>query len=515
MQKFGLSRRGFMAATALLGAASAFPGLIRAAEPRKGGHFRLGIADFGTTDTLDPRTTNTVFQSNLEWQLRNNLAEPGPGGQPVPELAESWDSSKDAKTWTFHLRKGVEFHNGKTLTAQDVVYSYQLHLAEGSSSVGKSLIAGVADVRADGDDVVVFTLKDSNVAFPAITAYGAFYIIPDGETDFDKGMGTGGYILEEFRPGIRSLVRRNPNYWKEGRAHFDSVEMIAMRDPASRANSLVTGQIDAYNAVPPQTVALLERNPRVKINNVPSRAHYVFAMPTNVAPFDDNNVRLALKHAVDREDLLKRVLHGFGTVGNDSPLSPSYDMFVEQPQTIYDPDKARFYLDKAGMSGLELSLAASEAPFAGATDSTILFKEHAARAGIDIDVKKLPEDGYWGTIWDQNDFNVSRWSGNLNADVMLTQAYSAEAIKSQYNETRMDDPRVEKLLVEARAEFDTDKRRDMYGEIQRIIHDDGGAIIWAFGNFLDATSDKVEHGELSGIAQLDAARAAERWWFAD
>lgn len=513
MKKINISRRGFLAATAAFGSISMLPGIAKSAVPQKGGTFRIGIADYGSTDTLDPRTTATVFQSNLEWQVRNNLAEPGPGGKAVPELAESWEASSDAKTWAFRLRKGVEFHNGKTLTAQDVVYSYSLHTAKDSPSVGASLISSVESIRADGDDLVVFTLRESNVDFPAVTAYGAFYIIPEDETDFDRGMGTGGYILEDFQPGVRSTVRRNPNYWKEGRAHFDSVEMFCMRDAAARANSLLTGQVDAYNGVPPQTVALLERNSGIRINNVPSRAHYVFAMPTNIAPFNDNNVRLALKHAIDREDLVKRVLYGYGTIGNDDPLSPSYDMYVEQPQTQYDPDKARFYLGKADLSGLNVALATSETPYTGATDAAILFKEHAEKAGINLDVQKLPEDGYWGSVWERQLFNASRWSGNLTADVMLSQGYSAAAIKSQYNETRINDPRLERLLVEARGEFDEDKRREMYGEIQQILHGEGGALIWGFGNFIDATSDKIAHGELSSIAQLDAARAAERWWF--
>lgn len=236
-------------------------------------------------------------------------------------------------------------------------------------------------------------------------------------------------------------------------------------------------------------------------------------MPTDVAPFTDNNVRLALKHAIDREELVKRVLHGYGAVGNDNPLSPAYDMFVDLPQTTYDPDKVKFHLGKAGLTQLKVPLAVSETPYAGATDAAVLYKEHAAKAGIDIDVVKLPEDGYWGAVWEQHIFNASRWSGNLNADVMIAQAYSADAIKSQYNETRINNPRIETLLVEARGEFDNAKRKEMYGEIQRILHDEGGALIWAFGNFVDATSSKVQHGELSGVAQLDAARAAERWWF--
>lgn len=513
MKNIRISRRTFAKGAVALGASWAVSRPTQAAAPKRGGHFRVGISDFGITDTIDPRTTNTVFQSNLEWQLRNNLAEPGPDGNPVPELAESWEPSKDGKSWRFKLRRGVEFHNGKTLTARDVIYSYSLHTKEGSTSVGKSLVRSIDSIKAEGDDVVIFTLKEANVGFPAITAYGAFYIVPDGETNFEKGVGTGGYILEEFRPGIRSIVKRNPNYWKEGRANFDSVELICMRDATARANSLIAGQIDSYNSVPPPTVGLLKRNPRIVINNVPSKAHYTFTMPMDIDPFKDNNVRLALKYAIDREDIVKRVLHGYGTVGNDNPLSPAYPMFVDLPQTVYDPEKAKHYLEKAGLSNLSLTLGVSETPYAGATDAAILYKEHAAKAGIEIEVQKLPEDGYWGVVWDRHMFCANRWSGNLNEDVMLTQAYSAEAIKNQYNDARMDDPRVEKLLVEARSEFDEGKRKEMYGEIQRIIHDEGGTIIYAFGNFVDATSDKVRHGDLSGVAALDAARASERWWF--
>lgn len=512
MQEFKISRRNVLAGAAALSVVGLRPGLVRAATPQAGGHLRIGISDYGTNDTIDPRRTNTVFQSNLEWQLRNNLAEPGPDGSAFPELAESWEPSSDGKTWAFRIRKGVEFNNGKTLTAQDVVYSYQLHLPADSGSPGRQLITSITDIKADGD-YAIFTLSDGNVDFPSITAYGAFYIIPDGETDFEKGVGTGGYILEEFQPGIRSLVKRNPNYWKEGRAHFDSVEMICMRDATSRANSLIAGQIDAYNAVPPPIVSLLERNAGIKINNVPSKAHYAFEMPTNAAPYNDNNVRMALKHAINREILLERVLHGYGTIGNDNPLNSAYDMFVDLPQTSYDPDKVKFYLQKAGLTELKVPLAVSETPYAGATDAAVLFKEQAAQVGIEIDVIKLPEDGYWAEAWNMEILQADRWSGNLNADVMITQAYSAAAIESQYNVTRMNDPRVEKLLVEARGEFDAVKRKEMYGEVQRIIHDEGGAIIWGFGNFIDATSTKVEHGELSGVAQLDAARAAERWWF--
>jgi peptide/nickel transport system substrate-binding protein len=508
-----ISRRGLLYGAA--GAAGLLlpAGFARADTPKQGGHFRIGIADFATSDVLDPTITNTQFQVNLEWQLRNNLCEVQAGGKIIPELAESWDASKDAKTWTFKLRKGVTFHDGKTLTPADVIYSYRLHMKEGSKTPAKPIVAQIEDIKADGDSVV-FTLKSGNVNFPALTTYAALYIVPDGTTDFAKGIGTGGYKLEHFEPGISSLVSHNPNYFKAGRAHFDSVEMIAMKDATARANALLTSKIDTYNAVDPKTVKLLDRNKAIKINKVTSKAHFCFAMLMNEAPFTDNNVRLAMKYAIDRDDMVKRILSGFGSVGNDQPLSPAYPEYAQLPQRAYDPDQAKSLLKKAGHEGLKVQLFVSETPFAGATDAAVLYKEHAKKAGIDIDVVKTPEDGYWDNVWLKKPLCATRWSGRVNADVMLSLAYTEEGIKAGWNETNMNDPRVNELVAAARSEFDEAKRNEMYAEVQKIIHETGGANIFAFAALMDATGANVQNdGTLSGDWTLDGGRASERWWF--
>jgi peptide/nickel transport system substrate-binding protein len=508
-----ISRRRLVAGGGALGLSALLPGSARADEAKAGGHFRIGIADFASSDVLDPTITNTQFQVNLEWQLRNNLVEVAADGKLLPELAESWDAAQDAKTWTFKIRKGVQFHNGKTLRPQDVVYSYQLHMKEGTKSPAKPFVSQIDSLKVDGD-AVVFVLKDGNVGFPALTTYAALYIVPDGETDFTKGVGTGGYILENFQPGISSLVRKNPNYWKSGRAHFDSIEMIAMKDATARANALLTGKIDTYNAVDPKTVKLLERNKAVTINRVTSKAHYCFAMLVDQAPFTDNNVRLAMKYAIDREDMVKRVLGGLGSIGNDTPLSPVYPEYTALPQRTYDPDKAKFHLGKANQSGLKVQLYVSETPFAGATDAAVLYKEHAAKAGIEIEVVKTPEDGYWDDVWLKKPLCATRWSGRVNADVLLSLAYTADGIKAGWNETNLDNPRINTLVAEARGEFDEAKRHDMYTEIQKIIHEEGGSNIFAYADFLDATASTVRHATLSGEWTLDGGRAGERWWFA-
>ncbi|MDE3175085.1 MAG: ABC transporter substrate-binding protein [Pseudomonadota bacterium] len=512
--KFEISRRGLLAGA--LGASGLLmpAGAARAEGPKQGGHFRIGMADFASSDVLDPTITNTQFQINLLWQLSNNLAEVQAGGKIIPELAESWEPSKDAKTWTFKLRKGVTFHNGKSLTPQDVIYSFRLHMKEGTKSSAKPIVAQIDDIKADGD-AVVFTLKAANVDFPALTAYGALFIVPDGTTDFTKGIGTGGYMLENFQPGITSLVKKSPNYFKTGRAHFDSVELIAMKDATARANALLTGKIDTYNAVDPKTVRLLDASKKIKINKVTSKAHFCFAMLTNQAPFNDNDLRLAMKYAIDREDMVKRILSGFGSVGNDAPLSPAYPEYAALPQRVYDPEKAKFHLKKANQEGFKTQLYVSETPFAGATDAAVLYKEHAAKAGIGIEVVKTPEDGYWDNVWLKKPLCATRWSGRVNADFMLSLAYTDEGIKAGWNETNLNDPQLNKLVVAARSEFDEAKRKEMYAEAQKIIHETGGSNIFAFAALMDATAENVRNdGTLSGDWTLDGGRASERWWFA-
>jgi peptide/nickel transport system substrate-binding protein len=259
----------------------------------------------------------------------------------------------------------------------------------------------------------------------------------------------------------------------------------------------------------------LKKQPGLQILQVAGKAHYSFPMLMDVAPFDNNDVRMAMKLAIDREEQLKRILNGYGSIGNDQPLTAAYQFFDPNiPQHSYDPDKAKFHLKKAGHSDLAVQLYVSEVPYAGATDASVLYKEQAAKAGINIEVIKAPEDGYWSDVWAKKPFCAARWSGRVNADVMIGGVYSTDAIKAGWNETHMSDPRVDKLLVAGRTEFDVAKRAQIYADLQTIIHDDGGAVIPVLADFVDAASDKIAFDKLSSDWDLDGSRASERWWFA-
>jgi len=513
----GISRREFIARASALGAAVAvtgkLPGAAIAATPKKGGTLRMGFGRGSTSDTLDPATYLRSFTRFLGFGLRNNLTEVNNDGKLIPELAESYEASADAKVWTFKLRKGVEFHNGKTLDADDVVASINHHLGEDSESSARVILKPVAEVKADGKDTVVFTMAEGNADFPYIVSDYRIGIMParDGMLDPTWGVGTGGYVIENFEPGVRATLKRNPNYWKAGRAHFDSCEMLAIVDVAARANALETGEIDVMDRVELKTAGLMARNKTIRIEETSGTQHFTFAMRTDTAPFDDNHVRLALKFGIDREALLKTILRGHGALGNDHPIGRSNPYHAaDLPQRKYDPDKAKFHLKQAGLSSLKVDLSAADAAFAGAVDAAVLYKEHAAKAGIEINVVREPNDGYWSNVWMKKGFCAVYSKGRLTEDWMFSIAYADGAA---WNDSFWKHEKFNQLLVAARAELDAAKRRQVYFEMQKIVSDEGGVVIPMFANYVFAMSEKVQHDVMAANMDLDGEKGMERWWF--
>ncbi len=513
-----MTRRDFIQRAMALGAttalASTMAGQVLAATPKKGGKLRLGIGHGSTTDTLDPATWENLYVQVMGGATQNKLSEIGNTGDLVPELAESWEPTPDAIQWRFKLRKGVEFHNGKTLDTDDVIASFNHHRGEDSKSAAKPIVDPIEDIKADGKDTVVFTMKTGNADFPFIVSDYHLSILPskDGKVNSTSGIGSGGYTIENFEPGVRTVLKRFPNYWKSNRAHFDEAEMLSIVDVTARTNALTTGEIDAMDRVDIKTAHLLARKPKVKIVETSGTAHYTFAMRTDTPPFDNNHVRLALKHALDRKALLQTVLRGHGVVGNDHPIGRSNRFHADElPQREYDIDKAKFHLKQAGLSSLKVDLSAADAAFAGAVDAAVVYKEHASKAGIDINVVREPNDGYWSNVWLKKPWCAVYWGGRPTEDWMFSTAYAAGA---PWNDTFWEHEKFNKLLIQARAELDEVKRRAMYVEMQLIVRDEGGVVVPMFNNYVMGLSKKIAHEEMGANWAFDGFRAIERWWFA-
>ena len=514
VEKGRMSRREFLGRSTALGMAlSVGTGLFdkaQAATPSKGGHMRLAMGHGATSDTRDPATLTNGLQWVVAYGVANTLTELDAQGNLVGSLATEWSSSPDAATWTFKLRDGVEFHNGKTMTAEDVIASLNYHRGEDSTSVGKPVMDAVTEIKSDGNTIVV-TLSAGNADFPFNFNEATFGIYPAKDNGIDwQGGGSGGYILKNEQPGQRYEFERNPNYWKDGAAHADTIDLQSITDPAARQNALITGEVDCIDRVELKTLALMSRKPGVIIEEGAGPLHYTFPMMTKMAPFDNLELRKALKFAINRQDIVDKILFGHGVVGNDHPIGPSYRYHAADiEQNSYDPDKAKHHMEKSGLGSVDINLSASDAAYSGALDAAVLFQSSAKAAGININVVREPNDGYWSDVWMKKSWSASYWGGYSTEDTMLSTGFAPGAA---WNDTQWDHPKFNELLVAARAELDEGLRAEMYRDIQIILRDEGGNIVPMFANEVHARNEKIAHGDLSWVRGFDGRRILERWW---
>lgn len=517
----GISRRRFLgsaSAVAAVAAVAAAPSLLprpAAAAPKKGGTLRVGRASGATTDTLDPGVYEGFFMISLAFAVHGHLTEVGADGSLQPELAESWEASADAARWTFKLRKGVEFHSGKTLDADDVIASINHHRGEETKSAAAPIVKAITDIRADGPDTVVVTLEAGNADFPFILSDYHLTIHPakDGKLDWASGDGCGAYKIDTLEPGVQVVMSKHANFWRDDRGHFDSIHMLALIDPTARTSAMIQGKVDTIDQVDLKTVDLLRKVPTLDVHSVAGTQHYTFAMSCNKPPYTDVNVRLALKYGIDRQQLVDKILRGYGAIGNDHPIGRGQRYFNKDlAQIPYDPEKAKWYLKQAGLDSLDIELSAADAAYSGAVDAAILYKEAAEPAGININVTREPNDGYWSNVWMKKPFSAVNWGGRPVEGQMFSTAYQSGAA---WNDTFWSNARFDELLLAARAELDDAKRREMYYEMQAILNQDGGAIIPMFASYVFATSKKIAYpDQFASNWGLDGERWAERWWFA-
>ncbi len=408
------------------------------------------------------------------------------------------------------MRSGITFHNGKTLDASDVVATLERHGNAESKSGALGLLGGIETVTADGASVVV-KLKEPNADLPLLLSDYHLIIQPNGGKDKpDAGIGTGPYITETAEHGVRYTGKKNPNYWRDD-SYFDQVELLVINDATARFAAVQSGQVHIVNRVEPKTANLLKQVGGIVVENVGGKAHYVFIMHCNTAPFDNNDLRLALKLAMDREAMVQTILQGYGTVGNDFPINKAYDLFPDGiEQRKYDPDKAAFHYKKSGHSGSVL-LRTSDVAFPGAIDAAVLYQQQAAKAGITVEVQQEPGDGYWSNVWNVQPFCTSYWGGRPTQDQMYSTAYLSTA---DWNDTKFLRPDFDKIIQQARGELDRAKRAELYRAAAMMVRDEGGLILPMFNDWIDAHSDKLMGYVKDGSGEQSNGYVMRRAWLA-
>ena len=512
--KDGMTRRealGFMAASGITAtmATQLFTqaGTAVAATPKKGGTVRMASNLHGPNDALDPQIMGSTVDYARSRTLYNGLVQHANDLTPQPELAETFEPNSNATEWTFKIRKGVKFHDGSKLSADDVVYSMNRHLAEDSTSVIKSIMVSVKEWKKVGSHEVKAIMNSPNADLPTILGIFQNKIIKNGSKG--DGIGTGPFTLESFQPGVKSTHKRNENYWRKP-ANLDAIEITAITDPVARVNALIAGDMQMVTAIEPRAFRQVESADGVVLLSTPAAAQLGICCLKNSEPGNNDDFVKGMQYIQDRERIVKRVLKGKGSPGNDTPISPAHgvDWCSELPQREFDPDKAKFHFKKSGYSTAELYTAPV---VSGIEDVALMAQANCAKIGFDLKLKKVPTDGYWGSVWMQEPLNVVTWNMRPTANSQMAIQFGPNG---NWNDTYWNNARMGELLSLSLAETDLDKRHALYCEMQTLIHEGSGMVIPAFSNINDGVADNIMGMPTVPLGQLGASEWPEFIWLA-
>ncbi len=487
-----ISRRSLVKGVAAAGLLIASPRFGMAQDtPKKGGKLVVALNSWTSSDTLDPGNFYDTNNLLVGFAVYDLLVNRGPDLKPIPCLAESWEPNADASEWVFKLRKDVTFHSGKTLSADDVIYTYNRLISPTSTSPTKAFMSQIKEMKKIDDLTIQFILSYPNADLPITLSDTRVHIVENGATEFlGKASGTGPFKVKTFEPATSYVLTRNENYWGSGGPYIDEIEYIGIADKTARVNALLSGDVDVIMDLDPAAVPRLQSDSEMVIVTAKSGTHINIAMMLSMEPTGSKDMRLAMKYSIDREAVVQNVYRGFGSIGNDHPIAqidPYYNKDI--PQRVFDPDKARFHIKKAGLENTKLPFYTSDAPRNGCVAASQILQQSASKCGINLDLIQLPTDSYWEKAWIKQPMLISSWDGRPLPDLIFSIAYASGG---EYNETKWNNPQFDKLLVEGRGTLDDNKRREIYGECQRMLQNDGGVAIMAFIDILDAHASHVK-----------------------
>ncbi|MFF4434174.1 ABC transporter substrate-binding protein [Streptomyces sp. NPDC001513] len=475
--------------------------------PKPGGRLRAAFAGGGAGETLDPHAANLFVDAARAKALFDKLADFGADLAPVPRLAARWEPNETLDTWRITLRRAA-FHDGRPVTAEDVLYSYRRIADPKGTFRAKASLEPVdlAASRAVDATTVEFRLKRPYAEFPnTLAAFGA-YIVPKDTTAFDRPVGSGPFTFVSFKPGASLLVQRNPDYW-EGAPHLEELEFVIAGEESARVNALLGGQVEYAHELNPATARAHEGKGRIDVVRLPGSAMQGFVMKTDRAPFDDKRVRQAFFLIADRRELVDGALSGAGEIGNDLFGKGCQYYAAGLPQRVQDLERARALLKEAGAEGLRVTL--DTAPAAtGFVEAAGIFKEQAAKAGVTVEVKVGNKETYWKDILDSGTFASYR-SGAMPIESHVSQRLLTA---STTNATHWRHKDFDDLYQQAQSTPDEKQRTALYERMQRRLHDEGGFLIWGFADWIVATAPKVRGvSEAAPANTLDWARFDRLW----
>jgi peptide/nickel transport system substrate-binding protein len=456
---------------------------------RRGGDLKLGLSGGSSSDTLDPHKSLTYIDTSRLQSLYQPLVQLDAQAQVEYVLAESIIPHRGSLSeWVINLRPGVTFHDGKAFTASDVLFTFQRVYTNGfTGKFGLGPIDLASTKALDPHTVLVQLTKPfSSFAEQLAAFWYNLYIAPQGFSPA-KPVGTGPFVYQSFTPGQRSVFTRNPHYWKPGLPYADTLTIIDFSDNTTLQDALSTGVIQGAGALDGPQIASLATTSGIKTVVSHSGEIVPFTMRVDQPPFTDVNVRQAMRLLVDRPQLIDSALDGYGVVANDlfSPYDPDFDHSLVRPAQG-DIQQAKFLLRKAGQEGLTVTLTTSAVATGTVAMATVLAAQ-AKAAGVTVKLSNVPAGTFFGP-------NYLKWTfaqDYYNYYPYLAQVAESMLQASPFNETHTSNAHYTSLYNQANATASPSLRKEIIYEMQNYDFNEGGYIIPAFIDVLDAYSDKL------------------------
>jgi peptide/nickel transport system substrate-binding protein len=487
-----LSRRGLLMGTAAGGLLIAGSGAMLAPSAnaatvklKKGGVLRVAVGEGGADDTQDAHLGGFTGDTARAYQLYDRLVTRDSKFKLVNELADSFTPNKAGNVWTVRVKKGVKFHNGRTLTADDVIFTIQRILDPATKAIRATQLANVdaAKLKKVDQYTVAITLKTADVTFDEQFSDYAMGIVPVGYNPATP-VGTGPFKFQSFTPGIKAVYTKNTNYWRAGEPYVDSVEISVVTDDTARVNGLINGQFDCITDLPTAQISTVKANKKLSILNSKTGAYVPVAMNTKMAPFQDPKVRQAFRLMIDREAIVKQVYGGYAQLGNDiiGRYDEAYDTSL--PQRKYDPEKAKSLLKSAGVTNLAVDFNTTGGP-TGMLEIPQAFKLSAKKCGVELTIKQPTNfwDNFTGGHALQMDYYINRTYLQGASTVYKGGSYAME--------TGWSNAKYNALVAQAKKTSNKSLRNEIIQDAMKIEYEDGAYIVSSFYNKFDGLSAAI------------------------
>ncbi len=497
-----LSRRSLLKGAAAMGAVAALGPIASACgggetstgetgaagEPKKGGDLKIGIVGGSAKDTADPHLAAFEADISNEYIMYEGLTGYDFDANLINYMAESIEPNDDASVWQVKLKDGLTWHDGSPVTADDVVYTFERIVDPKDPKSGAATLSGLSKggTVKTGDLTVEFRLESPNVLLPEAFSFRGCMMVP-ANFDPKKPIGSGPFKLVELRPGEQWSYLPFEGY-REGAPYVDSLTMIEFGDETARVNALTSGEVHAISQAPTNQTKMIEATEGLALLNAENGAWRPFTMRIDVKPYSDVRVRQAFRLIVNRQQMIDHAYNGFGSLANDmygrfDPGTP------DLPQREQDIEQAKSLLKQAGYdNNLTVELVTSgEALGADEVAAAQIFAEQAKEAGVTVTLKKTDSATFYGKDYLSWPFAQDFWSTRG----YLEQAGQGTMPGAPYNETHWKHDEWLAIVKEAFTTVDEAKRNELVAAAQEIEYNEGGYIIWAWRNQVDAYSTKI------------------------